>query len=269
MTTADSAATNEVRPAELTLGEHLAELRTRLLRVVIAVAAGAVVGWFVYEPVLAFVKQPYCNLPSAYRDAQGDCSLVFLRVLEPFGVRAKIALIVGLFLTAPVLFHQVWRFVVPGLTERERRYTLPFVVLSQLMFTLGAAFAYVVIPRGLGFLIGLGGEQVTTLLSVAEYVSFILTTAVAFGLVFEVPLVLVFLAAVGIVSSTQLRRFRPYALVLNAVVAALVTPTADAVTMLFMVAPMAALYEGSILAAWLIERSRRRRATAVAEGTTR
>lgn len=244
---------------EMTLAEHLRELRTRLVRIVLAVTLGAVVGWVVYEPVLEFLMDPYCRLPQAFRE-DGRCTLIVTRVLEQFSLRVKVALVVGLFLGGPVLFHQLWRFIVPGLTARERRYSLPFVLLSQVMFVAGAAFAYYVVPKGLRILLGIGGERILTLLSAAEYFSFIVTTVVAFGLIFEVPLVFVFLSAIGVLKSAQLRRFRPYAVVLNFVIAALITPTVDAVTMLFMAGPMMLLYEASILAAWFIERSRRRRA---------
>lgn len=244
----------------MSLGEHLAELRARLIRIVAAVAVGALGGWFVYEPVLGFLLQPYCDLPNAYRLQNGECALVFTRVLEAFNLRVKVALVVGLFIAAPVLFHQLWRFITPGLTDRERRYTMPFVVLSQLMFALGAAFAFFVVPKGLAILLTLGGDRVAPLLSAGEYFTFIVTTVIAFGIIFEVPLVLVFLSAIGLVSSQQLRRFRAYAIVANFVVAALITPTVDAVTMLFMAGPMIILYEASILAARLIERSRRRAA---------
>lgn len=253
---------------EMTLREHLAELRTRLVRIVLAVLAGAAVGWFLYDPVLAFLKQPYCDLPTAFRPGGPDseCTLVVTRPLEGFGVRVKISLVIGLFIAAPVLFHQVWKFVTPGLTEKERRYTLPFVVTSQAMFVLGAAFAFYVIPKGLQILLALGGEHVSALLTAQEYFSFILTTVVAFGIVFEVPLLIVFLAAIGLVSSPQLRRFRPYAIVGNFAVAAIVTPTVDPISMLFMAVPMVLLYEAAIVSTWMIERTRRRRAIA-AEAT--
>ena len=244
---------------EMTLAEHLGELRTRLVRMLLAVALGSVAGWFLYDPVFALIKRPYCDLPSAYRDNQGECALVVTRVLEAFGVHVKVALVIGVVLAAPVIFFQIWRFIVPGLTARERRYTLPFVVLSQVMFALGAAFAYLVIPKGLEILLQMGGPDVATLLTAANYFSFILTSVIAFGLVFEIPLLIVFLAAVGVVSSALLRKYRAHAIVLNFVIAAVVTPSVDAVTMLFMAVPMVFLYEASILATWLIERSRRRR----------
>jgi sec-independent protein translocase protein TatC len=239
----------------MSLGEHLAELRTRLIRVAIAVALGAVVGWMAFEPALDLLTRPYCRLPAAYRQ-EGECVLIVTRVLEAFSVRVRVAVVIGVFLAAPVLFHQLWRFITPGLTSRERRYTLPFVLGSVLMFALGAGFAFVAVPQGLAVLLRMGGGQVATLISAGEYVSFILTVVVVFGLVFELPLLIVFLGLLGIVDTSQLRRFRPYAIVLVCIVAAIATP-ADIVTMLMMAVPMAVLYEAAIGATWLIERTRR------------
>ena len=243
----------------MTLLEHLSELRVRLTRAALALLAGTVVGWIIFPQVLDLLLDPYCATPQAYRDAEGNCALVALRALEPFSVKIKTSLLVGLFVGGPVIFYQLWRFITPGLTRTEKRYAAPFVILSQVMFGLGITFAYIVLPQGLRILLGFGGDQVDVILSAQEYLSFYLTTSVAFGLVFEIPLVLVFLAMVGIINSRQLRSFRPYALVLNVVVAALVTPTTDAVTLLFMAVPMSVFYEFAIIAARLIERTRRRR----------
>jgi sec-independent protein translocase protein TatC len=171
----------------------------------------------------------------------------------------KTAVVVGLFVGGPVIFYQLWRFITPGLTRRERRLSLPFVLLSQLMFAVGLAFAYLVIPQGLRILLNMAGPRVETMLSADEYLSFFLTTSVAFGLVFELPLVLIFLAMVGVVTAGGLRRARPYAVVAILIAAAIITPTTDAVTLLLMAGPMWLFYELSILAAWFIERRRRRR----------
>ena len=249
----------------MTLFEHLAELRTRLFRAALALTAGAVVGYILFDPILKQLIQPYCELPSRLRleTASGqDCGLFAFSVLEGFSVRIKTAGVVGLFLGGPVIFYQLWRFITPGLTTRERRYALPFVVLSQVMFGIGIVFAYIIIPQGLSILLGLGGDQIVPALSAQEYLSFVLTTAVAFGLVFEMPLILVFLSLVGIVTARGLRRARPYAIVGMVALAAVVTPTTDPVNLFFMAGPMLLFYELSILAAWLIERSRRRRARA-------
>ena len=245
---------------ELTLVEHLAELRDRLFKALIALILGTVVGYALFPAVIDLLMQPYCEVPTALRTgADGECRLLAIGALEPFSVRIKTALVIGLFIGGPVIFYQLWRFITPGLTPRERRYALPFVVFSQIMFAAGLVFAFLVIPQGLRILLNFGGDAIAPALTANQYLSFYLTTSLAFGIVFELPLVLIFLALVGIVSSKGLRKFRPYALVLNTVVAAIVTPSTDAVTLLFMAGPMALFYEISILAAWLIERSRRRR----------
>ena len=246
---------------EMTLVEHLAELRSRLIRMVLALAVGAIIGYVLFPQLLDILIRPYCNVPAAFRPTpEGGCALVATRALEPFSVRMKTSLVFGLFVGGPVIFYQLWRFITPGLTSRERRYSLPFVVLSQLLFATGMVFAYVIIPQGLHILLGFGGKDITPLLSAGDYLSFVLTTAVAFGIVFELPLILVFLSLLGIVHAKGLRAFRPYALVINLTIAAVVTPTTDAVTMLFMAAPLAVFYELSIVAAWFIERGRRKRA---------
>ena len=252
---------------EMTLGEHLRELRQRLLKAVIALTLGSIVGYVVFPHVLDVLIAPYCAaLDTLGADVAGDvtdpgeCELIAFRPLEPFSVRIKTALVIGLFVGGPVIFYQLWRFITPGLTQRERRYALPFVLLSQVMFAIGIGFAYLVIPQGLRILLFLGGDRISPLLSANEYLSFFLTMSVAFGLVFELPLVLIFLAMVGVVKASMLRRARPYAVVIMVVAAAFITPTTDAVTLLFMAGPMLLFYELSILAAWLIERSRRRRA---------
>lgn len=251
-------------PGEMSLIEHLAELRDRLGKAAVALVLGTIVGYIVFPSVLDILLEPYCATPQANRNADGECTLLALRALEPFSVRIKTSVLVGLFIGGPVIFYQLWRFITPGLTTSERRYALPFVILSQVMFGAGLAFAFIVLPQGLKILLGFGGDRMQVALTASEYLSFYLTTSVAFGLVFEIPLVLVFLEVVGILNHTQLRSFRPYALVLNVVLASIVTPTTDAVTLLFMAGPMALFYEIAILVGWLLERSKRKKARAEA-----
>jgi sec-independent protein translocase protein TatC len=238
--------------------EHLRELRTRVLRGLVALLVGTVVGYVVFPDVLEVLIRPYCAVADQLRP-DGSCHLIALRPLEPFSVRVKTSVVIGGFLAAPILTYQLWRFVTPGLTVRERRFSLPFVVLSQLLFAIGIAFAYLVIPQGLRILLGLGGPGIEALLSADEYLSFFLTMSVAFGLVFELPLVLIFLALVGVVRVSGLRRARPYAVVAMFVAAAIITPTTDAVTLLLLAGPMVLFYEMSVGVAWLIERRRARR----------
>jgi sec-independent protein translocase protein TatC len=241
--------------------DHLRELRGRLVKASIALALGTIVGYVVFPEVLTLLIAPYCQTADTLRP-DGTCTLIALRPLEPFSVRIRTSIVIGLFVGGPVIFYQLWRFITPGLTKTERRYALPFVLLSQLMFALGIGFAYLVIPQGLRILLNLGGPDIEALLSASEYLSFFLTMSVAFGLVFELPLVLISLAMVGVVSSTGLRKARPYAVLLMVIAAAFITPTTDAVSLFFLVGPMVLFYEISILAARLLERRRRRRGDA-------
>ena len=250
-------------PGEMSLFEHLAELRSRLVKAMLGLIAGTIVGFAVYGPVLEFLTRPYCDIPAVYRaigpDNTPTCALVALRPLEPFAVRMKIALLVGVFVGGPVIFYQLWRFVTPGLTPRERRYSLPFVVGSQLMFVIGGAFSLLVMARGLEVLLGFGGGFVQPQISAEAYIGFVVTMILAFGLTFEVPLLITFLSLAGAVTRRTLKRIRPYAIVTNFVVAAVITPTGDPFTLFALALPMVAFYEASILAAWFIERSRARR----------
>lgn len=240
--------------------EHLQELRTRVFKALLALAGGAVLGYALFPAALHLLIEPYCQALGVLQPG-ADCSLVALRPLEPFSVRMKSAVVIGLFIGGPVIFFQLWRFITPGLTQRERRHAIPFVVLSQVMFAAGIGFAYLIIPQGLRILLSFGGPRVETMLSATEYLSFFLTTSVAFGLVFELPLVLVFLLSVGVLEVASLRRVRPYAYVAIVAIAAVITPTTDAVTLLFMAGPMVIFYEVAIVVGVLIERARRRPAT--------
>ncbi len=243
----------------MSLFAHLTELRQRLTRAVIALGLGAVVGYAVFPYLLDLIMAPYCEVADAVRP-DGSCTLIALTPLEPLSVRLKTSFVIGLFLGGPVIFYQLWRFITPGLTRRERRFALPFVVSSQVMFAVGITFAYLVIPFGLRTLLGFGGPGIEPFLSASEYLSFFLTLSIAFGLVFEVPLIMIFLALVGVVNASGLRKARPYAILISVVASAFITPTTDAVTLFFMAGPLILFYELSILVAWLVERSRRRRA---------
>ncbi len=255
----NQAASGPDRSGEMNLFEHLRELRRRLTRALIALGLGTVVGYLIFPAMLELIMAPYCAVADEIRP-DGTCTLVALTPLEPFSVRLKTSFVIGLFIGGPVIFYQLWRFITPGLTTKERRFALPFVASSQLMFAIGIGFAYLAIPFGLRTLLGFGGPGIEPLLSASEYLSFFLTLSVAFGLVFELPLILIFLSLVGVISSTALRKARPYAILGSVVAAAFVTPTNDAITLFFLAGPMVFFYEVSILAAWLIERSRRKRA---------
>jgi sec-independent protein translocase protein TatC len=252
---------------EMTLVEHLTELRSRLVKSALALVVGLAVGFGFHEQVLLLLTEPYCSLPQAVRrgaDAlsgnTGGCSLLALRVLDPFIIILKASAIVGIVIAAPVVCYQVLRFVAPGLRPIERRYSIPFVVASQVLFLAGAVFSYFLIPRALEFLLGFAGPSIVPVLSGNEYLTFILQTMIAFGVAFEFPLVLMILSLMDLVHAESLRRVRRYALFGIFVAAAIITPTQDPFTMAMMAAPLVLFYEFSILFAWFVERRRARTA---------
>lgn len=252
-------ATEAPVPGEMTLLQHLDELRTRLVKVAIAVVLGTAVGYAIFPQLLDLLIEPYCSVVENLSQTR-ECNLIILRPLEAFSVRIKVSMLVGLFLGGPVVFWQLWRFIVPGLSDRERKLAAPFVFISQVLFGVGIAFAWFILPNALGVLTSLGGPRIVPNLTAAEYISFILTTSLAFGVVFLLPVVLTFLSLLSVLTSTAMRTARPYAIVGVAVMAAVITPTTDPVTMLLMMAPMVIFYEVSILFAVLFERRRRKRA---------
>ena len=228
--------------ARMTLVEHLAELRSRLIRSILALVAGATIGFIVANHVLRFLVEPYCQV--AQRD---ECGLVVIDPLEGFSTRIKIALFVGGVLAGPFILWQIWRFVTPALHKREKRFALPFIGSSMILFLGGAILAVATFPKALDFLIAIGGPDLVPLFSPSKYLSLYLKVVVAFGISFEFPILLVFLQFARIVTPRQLSRHRRSVIVGITVFAAVITPSQDPITMLAMAVPMYLLYELSIL----------------------
>ena len=246
----------------MSLLEHLAELRRRLLVSLLTICVGAVACWILYPWILDFLLEPYCQVQgdSAGGDVFGEgCELLVTDPLEPFSVRMMVAGYGGLALSVPVLLWQLWRFVAPGLYRRERRGAIPFVVTGALLFALGGALAYWSIPRALGFLMNIGGPDLVSVFSPTKYLGFVVKMTIAFGVGFEFPLVLVFLQLTGIVHHRQLRSVRRYAIVGIVALVALLTPSGDPFTLVILSVPMLLFYELAILFGRVHERRRRRR----------
>jgi sec-independent protein translocase protein TatC len=246
---------------QMTLVEHLRELRSRILKSLIAMALAFAVGFAFRDPLFDFLIGPYCDLPARLRGASGvfdtdRCALIVTNPLGAFFVTFKAAAVLAVVLAAPAVCYQVWRFITPGLHPNERRYALPFVVLTFLLFAGGAVFAYIVIPRGLQFLVGFAGESVVPLLDADQYITFLLKTMLGFGLSFLAPLVIAMLTVAGVVDSNSLRHFRRHAIFSAFALAAIITPTQDPFTMLVMGVPLVLFFEGNILFARLLERRR-------------
>jgi sec-independent protein translocase protein TatC len=260
------SADDEPTGGEMSLTGHLTELRTRLVRALAGVVVGFVVGWVLRQQVYDLLVQPLCQLPPELRGGQAGpegCDLVVLAPLDALYVSIKAAAVVGIIIGAPVVAYQLWRFVGPGLRSAERRYAIPFVLISGVLFLGGAVFSYFIIPIGLEVLLSLAGDNIVPVLDADRYLGFILITMISFGLAFELPLVLILLTLMGVVGSAGLRKYRSYALFGTVVAAAIITPQTDPFSMLLLALPLMAFYESSILVARYIERRRRRAGSAV------
>jgi len=222
---------------------HLEELRKRLVICFIAIGIGFIISYGFKEKIFHYLTMPLISA------MQADEKLIFTGLPEAFFTYLKVSLLSGLMLSAPVILYQFWLFVAPGLYDKERKPLIPIVLLSSFFFIGGALFGYfIVFPVGFKFFLGFATETIRPLPSMREYLSFSSMLLLAFGLVFELPLVIIFLARLGIVSVEFLKKNRKYAILLFFVVAAILTPP-DVVTQIMMAVPLMALYEISIIGA--------------------
>jgi sec-independent protein translocase protein TatC len=248
----------------MSLRDHLAELRGRLLKALLFVALGAVVGWILYPQILRVLIEPYCQLPPNQRLLTGDgqCKLIFTSPLDGFVLRLKVGAICGLILASPFWLYQLWAFVTPGLRRRERRWTVVFVAFSTLLFAAGAALSYFTIEKALALLVGFAGDSTVAAIDAPKYVGFVTSMLLVFGVAFELPLLVVMLNLVGVLSARRLIRWQRLAIFLIFVFAAVATPSQDPISMCMLAIPMALLFELAVLVAWVHDRRKARRAAA-------
>jgi len=248
------------RPSDgtMTLVEHLGELRRRVIICVIAVVLGAVVVFFLYTPILRFLSGPYRELTvgdtGCGGTANSGCDLIVTGPLQPFMVRMKIAGYGGAALAVPVVFWEIWRFVTPALRRNERRYGLLFGLAAIVLFLLGAVAAWFTIGETLSFLFGMGGDTLQPFVAADSYLTLVALMLLAFGTAFELPLLVLGLLLARVVTTVQLRRARRWVVVGITVFAAVITPSQDPVSLLFMAVPMYVLYELAILIGRLLKR---------------
>lgn len=239
----------------MTLFEHMAELRTRLIVSLVGIVAGMVVVWFFYDQVIHFMLQPYSSYVAhhPHKDiTQGQ--LVATGPLEGFSTRLKVCAYGGVALATPVIFWELWRFITPGLYRKEKRYVLPFVGAAVVLFAGGVATAILVFPKAIDWLISVSGTGVVPLFSPSRYFTLYVAMCLIFGAVFMYPLVLVFLELVEVVPSSSWRRWRRPAIVVICLVAAVITPSSDPFSFLAMAVPMLMLYEASIIVGRLMKK---------------
>src|SRR6266550_2896723 len=230
----------------MSLLQHLEELRRRLIAIIIAVVLGSAIGFFLSEPILDFLRAP---LPAGYD------KLYFTTVGGAFGVRIKIAFFAGIALAMPVILFELYRFVTPGLTRSERRIVWPLLLGALVLFAIGMTVGYLIIPFALAFLLSFGEPgRVEPLLSINEYVGFVTTLMLAFGLVMEFPIVLIALSRVGILSYERIARQRRLIILGIVIFAVVVTPGGDPFSPTILGSVMYALFELSLLIIRLMRR---------------
>jgi sec-independent protein translocase protein TatC len=240
----------------MTLTEHLAELRVRIIRSALAVAIGMVLIIAFYDQVLDFLLHPYRDLCARKPADFCDPDLYVFGPTEGLATRVRVGLYGGIVAALPVLLWQTWRFIVPALNKKEKKWAIPIVVISLTLFVAGGALAYFTIGQALDFLIGWSGSDVNQVYSVQSYVSLIGLMIFAFGLGFMLPVFVFGLQAFGVVTPKRLLQSWRLALVAIAVIAAVITPSGDPVTMAMLGIPMVVLYFLSILLGWLVVRRR-------------
>ena len=236
--------------------EHLEELRKRIIWSVIGVGVAFGVCFNYHDKLYAFMQAPVLQ---ALKNNHMDQKLVYLNPTEPFNMYLKVAFIGGIFVASPLILYQVWLFIAPGLYRNERRYVAPFLFSTVALFLAGGVFGYkMVYPAALDFLIGYG-LQFTPMITISEYTNLFLTIILGLGIVFEMPILVFFLALMGVISAGWMWRNLRYSILVIFIIAAIITPTTDIMNMCIFAAPMIVLYLASIGVAYLVHPSRRNR----------
>ena len=250
-----ASADTEDEGVAMTLVEHLDELRRRLLIAIVAIVIGSVIAFFFWDRILALLLTPLPSIANALTAGRShDAQLVAHGIGEGFTVALKLSVAVGFALASPVILYELWGFIAPGLTRRERKYAAPFTVLGVMLFAVGLSVGFVVLHWPVQWLIDFGRSRFIYLVDANSYFSFVAFFLLAFGIVFEMPLVLTFLSIARIVNSRMLSRKRSYAWFGMWVAACFITPGADPYSPVIIGVAMTALYELSIILMKIIGR---------------
>jgi sec-independent protein translocase protein TatC len=233
----------------MTVVEHLVELRHRIIVCLLGIAVGALIAFVFFPQILRLMERPLKSvLPPE------DARLIITGPLEGFAVRLKVAAYGGLILASPVVLWQTWRFITPGLYGREKKFAIPFVVSSLVLFAAGGAVAIITLKPALNFLLKVGGTGLRPLLKVNDYLTLIFLMIVAFGISFEFPLLLVFLLIARVVTTQQLSRWRRGMAVGIVAFAAVITPSQDPISLFAMAVPLYLLFETAIVIGKVLKR---------------
>jgi sec-independent protein translocase protein TatC len=258
----------ELEQSRMPFLAHLAELRNRVRNAAIYFVVAFVVCWYFAGKIYAWLREPMFGVwadLNADRIAHnlkplGEPHMVFGKLTEPFWVDMSIGMWAGVFAASPFIFFELWKFIAPGLYKRERRYTVAFAAFSALFFVVGALFCYYFVLGNLyGFLLGYGDENLTPMIMMKDYLDLTRDMMLAFGAVFELPLLIYFLALVGLVTHRSLWKFNRWFVVLAFIIGAILTPSPDVMSQCMMATPMIVLYNLSILLAWRVTAKREKK----------
>lgn len=252
--------------ARMSLVEHIRELRNRVLKALLAVTLGSIAGWIIEPHIWGFITGPYCNLPKHVLDLHSlgsghgqTCKLLMTGLFDYFFIHIKLAIAIGIVMTAPIWLYQFWAFLAPGLHARERRYAYFFAGTALPLFAIGGTIAYFAMTKGLRFLIGMTPPNVITGITIDSYLSFAIAMLLIFGITFEVPLVMVVFNVAGILTHQRFAKWRRMIIFLVFAFAAIATPAPDPISMLLLAVPCVALVEAAEVFAWANDRRRARR----------
>ncbi|HMS25167.1 MAG TPA: twin-arginine translocase subunit TatC [Acidimicrobiia bacterium] len=235
--------------ARMSFFSHLLELRRRLVISIAAVIVGTILGYIIAPWVIRWIADFYIEASQ-----QRGARLTQTTVLDGFVLRIKVATYIGIVFACPVWLFQLWRFITPGLSPKEKKYAIPFISASIILFLLGGTLSLFTLTKALSFLLNSGGVEYFQVIGASSYVSFVVLMFLAFGISFEFPVVLVFLLIAKIIKTSQLRSFRRGALLIIVIFAAVITPSQDPYSLFLMVIPMYAFYEASIIVGRILKR---------------
>lgn len=244
--------------------EHIRELRTRVIRSMIAMTVGVIGGWFLFTPVWNFLVHPYCRLPAHDRFTFGAsgkheaCQLIVNGLFDALFIHLKLAIVIGLLVSSPIWLYQLWAFVAPGLHSRERRWAYFFGGSAIPLFGLGGVLAYLAMSKGLRFLLGLVPPHALPLITISTYLNYGVAMLLIFGLAFELPLVMALLNVAGVLTHKRFAKWRRGIIFGVVAFAAVATPSPDPISMLLLAVPCVLLVELSELFAWANDRRRAR-----------
>ncbi|MFF5205541.1 twin-arginine translocase subunit TatC [Streptosporangium sp. NPDC000396] len=237
-----SVPPEESAEGRMPLMEHLRELRNRLVIALLGMVAGIIVGLLFFEPIWAFITEPYCSLPISQVLRKGECTFAIRGVFEAFFVNLKVAAMFALVASSPVWLYQIWAFVTPGLYRNEKRYSITFLGLAIPLFLAGAALAYFIMDTGLAILLSFAPDNALPLLEMDDYLSYALVMLIIFGISFELPLLMVFLNVIGVLPRATVAKHRRMVIFIMFLFAAIATPSTDPFSMLALALPMVVLF---------------------------